>query len=153
VALKPEPADIDLHNSCYWFNARISRYFTVENRIFDQQPPDDMLLPAALTLGLVSALDEATEELASHAWNELREAREAACRDALQATVAGRPIAELAGRVIDLAELGLRRRNRGEEQYLEPLKKRLATARCPADDAADTVRAGGIPALVEQRTI
>jgi len=43
VALVPGPADIETHNSCYWYNARISRYYTVENRACDQQPPDALL--------------------------------------------------------------------------------------------------------------
>jgi len=153
IALVPEPADIDLHNSCYWFNARISRYFTVENRIFDQQPPDDLLLPAAITLGLVSALDEACEEIAAHDWQDLRAARESACRDGMQATLGGRPIVEACGRMLDLIELGLRRRDRGEVVYLEPLKQRLKEQRCPADEVAEIVRADGIPALVERRAI
>ncbi|MCP4645013.1 MAG: hypothetical protein GY851_31515, partial [bacterium] len=40
VPLVPSPKDIETHNSCYWYNARISRYYTVENRVCDQQPPD-----------------------------------------------------------------------------------------------------------------
>ena len=54
VPLVPKPDDIRVHNSCYWYTARISQYFTVENRVFDQQPPDQLESAAALTLGLVT---------------------------------------------------------------------------------------------------
>ena len=72
VSFAPEKGDIDLHSSCYWFNARISQYYTVENRANDQQPPDALLAIAALTVGLISALPEAEEELASYEWRHLR---------------------------------------------------------------------------------
>jgi gamma-glutamylcysteine synthetase len=38
----PEAADIDLHCTCYWHNARLSRYYTVENRANDQQVAGEM---------------------------------------------------------------------------------------------------------------
>jgi hypothetical protein len=41
----------------------------------DQQPPDALLAVSALTLGLVSALVEAKEELSSYDWQALRQMR------------------------------------------------------------------------------
>ncbi len=149
----PAPEDLDLHNSCYWYTARISRYFTVENRVFDQQPPDALLAPAALTLGLVSALGEAEEELRQYGWDALRAARESACRDALAGHVDGRPLADAARGMLAVARDGLKRRKLGEERFLEPLEARLKTARCPADDVAERFGAGGMAALIENRSI
>ncbi len=153
VQLTPAPEDLDLHNSCYWYTARISRYFTVENRVFDQQPPDAILAPAALSLGLVSALDEAEEELRQYGWDALRAARESACRYALQGQVNGHSLADAARGMLSVARQGLERRNLGEERFLEPFEARLQTRRSPADETAELFAAGGVEAIIEARSI
>ena len=104
VPITPREDDIELHNSCYWFNSRVSRYYTVENRTNDQQPPDDLPVLAALSLGLVSALNEAEEEVASHDWEDLRVAREAACRDGLDGRGGRTPLDTLAPRPVDASQ-------------------------------------------------
>jgi len=147
----PAPADIDLHCTCCWHSARITRYGTVENRPNDQQPPDALPCVAALTLGLAEALAESEEELNRFEWRALRDARESACRSALLGMVASEPIAGLAGRLLLLARLGLQRRGLGEERYLEPLEKRLKRSRCPADDAVDMFQQGGAGMLAKAR--
>jgi gamma-glutamylcysteine synthetase len=134
--LRPSLEDIAVHHSCYWYTARISRYFTVENRVFDQQAPDALLAPAALTLGLACAAEEAWEEVSSHAWATLRETREQACRAGMDWRLNGTGAASLAGRMLEAAELGLRRRGRGEESFLAPLQRRWREGTCPADDVA-----------------
>jgi len=153
VPLSPNGDDIDLHSTCYWYNARLSRYHTVENRVNDQQPPDELVSVAALTLGLVSALDEASEELASYNWQDLRAARESACRDALDGRVNGIDLADLAGRMLAIARAGLERRGLGEQRLLEPLERRCHERRCPADESARMVQSGGIEALVAARRL
>ncbi len=153
VSLIPSRQDIDLHNSCYWYTARISRYFTVENRVHDQQPPDQLVCVAALTLGLLSALDEGWEELAGYGWDDLRRARDAACREGLAAPPDGLSLPGLACRMLEIARRGLHRRGLGEEPFLDPLKDRLARARCPADEVAAMVRQGGVETLVARRAL
>lgn len=153
VSFVPEPKDIDLHNSCYWFTARLSRYYTVENRANDQQPAEELACVAALTLGLVSALDECCEALGRFDWRNLRHTREIACRYGLAGQVNGLGLTELADQMLSLADLGLRKRGLGEEVLLEPLQRRLRDGRCPADQAANLFRAGGVELLVSERTI
>ena len=153
VPLTPCPDDIDQHATFYWYNARLSRYYTVENRVNDQQPPDELLCVPALTLGLLEALPEAVEIVASYAWNDLAAARTAACREGLEAIEGGVAVDELAGRMLGAAQAGLERRGLGEEQFLEPLWQRLKARRCPADAAADTFAKGGVEALVAARRI
>jgi gamma-glutamylcysteine synthetase len=153
VALQPAPEDLELHNSCYWFNARISRYYTVENRICDQQPPGELLVPAALTLGLVTALDEADRFLSEHPWDFWRAARPAACNRALGGDVDGVSLAGLASSMVEIARAGLERRGLGEERFLDPLDRRLNTKWCPADEAEAVFAQGGISALVEKRKL
>lgn len=150
VSFTPEKSDIDLHNSCYWYNARISRYYTVENRANDQQPPDGLLCVSALTLGLVSALSEAKEELLSYDWQILRQMRHLACQHGLQGSKDTSRLIRLALRVLTIARLGLLRRGLGEEKFLKPLEERLCSFECPADRAADIFRTGGAGALVNK---
>ena len=151
VSFVPKKADLALHNSCYWYTARLSRYFTVENRVNDQQPPEDMLCVPALTVGLVSVMREAEEELSRFDWDDLRAARDAACRDAIHGSTSTFTLSELAETMLRLATLGLRRRGLGEEMFIAPLWKRFHERTCPADDAARLFEDGGIEALVAER--
>jgi gamma-glutamylcysteine synthetase len=145
----PEESDIDIHNSCYWYNARISRYFTIENRVNDQQPPDALICIAAVTLGLVSALSQAKAVLSSYDWEMLREAREVACRRGLLSRVGEIELAPIALQMWAIAHQGLVRRGLGEEKFLEPLERRLRDFECPADQARNLFANGGIDALIK----
>lgn len=153
VCVAPEREDIELHNSCYWYCARISRYYTVENRVNDQQPPGELISVAALTLGLVSALPEAVEEIAAHEWYLLRASREVACQSALAGNLGRLRLAELAGRMLEIARLGLRRRKRGEEVFLASLERRLREGASPADEAQRLFDGGGVEALIDKRSL
>ena len=153
ICLAPEYADFDLHCTNYWYNARISRYFTVENRVNDQQPPEDLILIPALTLGLISAVNECWEEVQSSDWQLLRLAREVACRQALDGVAGNIGLREQAKQMLDLALMGLERRGRGEEKYLYPLYDRIEKNMCPADAAAALYKNGGIPKLVSNRKL
>jgi gamma-glutamylcysteine synthetase len=153
VAVYPEPQDIKLHNSFYWFTARISRYFTVENRLCDQQAPGNLASPAALSLGLLGALPEAQEELSQFKWPTLKSMRQTAMRDGLDGEVEGIALADMARRMLELAQLGLERRKLGEEIYLQPLKRQLASKQNPAIEASNIFDRDGIEALIEARDI
>lgn len=153
VPVRPAPEDVELHNSCYWFNARISRYYTVENRACDQQPVDSLLCPAALTLGLVTACDEAWEELQVYDWKGLRMTREVACREGLIDTMTGALLRILCRSMLGIAEHGLRNRGLGEERFLMPLKERLESKECPSRSAEKLYGEEGIQALVDARSI
>ncbi|MBN2294621.1 MAG: hypothetical protein JXM70_19480 [Pirellulales bacterium] len=149
VSLKPKPDDIRVHNSCYWFTARISQYFTVENRVFDQQPPDELESAAALTLGLVSAANAAWEELSQYSWSSLRQARESACCKGLEGSTDEFSMVELADRMLQVADYGLSKRRLGEEKYLEPLREHLRRRSCPALFAKEIFDESGIRGMVE----
>jgi glutamate--cysteine ligase len=153
VALRPEEPDIDLHCTCCWHNARLSRYCTVENRSNDQQPPGDLVCVSALTLGLVCALDECWEVVSSYRWEDLREARKAACRSALEGRAGDLSLVELAEKMVKLARRGLLSRGLGEEEFLKPLERRLRERRCPADQAVELFVGGGIRSLLAARAL
>jgi len=151
VAVTPRPADIDLHCTCCWHPTRITRYGTVEVRPNDQQPPGALPAIAALTLGLTESLQESHEELGGLRWEDLRAARDSACRLALSGKVGLRPIDGLAARMLELARLGLQGRGLGEERFLGPLEERLRSGRPPAADAAGLFEDGGAEKLVKVR--
>lgn len=153
VDVYPEPKDIKLHNSFYWFTARISRYFTVENRLCDQQVPGNLACPAALSLGLLKAFPEAQEELNQFKWSTLKSMRETAMKEGLDGEVEGIALADMAGKMLELAMLGLKRRGLGEEIYLKPLQRRLTSKQNPAIEASEIFNQGGIKALIAARDI
>jgi gamma-glutamylcysteine synthetase len=150
--LTPDPVDIATHNSCYWYTARISRYYTVENRVFDQQPADALLAPAALTLGLVEAADEAWEEIRTHTWQDLVESRDLACRHGMRWHIPSSDATSLVSRMLELADMGLSRRNLGESQYLSPLWERVRAKTCPADTIRQNVDRFGVRAILEKES-
>lgn len=122
-----------------------------ENRVNDQQPPEELLSVPALTLGLVSALDESARQIASYNWDTLRRARVAAYCHGLSEDAAGPlDLRELAGTMLDLATLGLERRGLGEEHYLAPLKQRLENCICPADEMCQYYFESGVPGIVDR---
>lgn len=153
VAVTPAPGDLDTHNSCYWYNTRISRYYTVENRVWDQQPQDALIAPAAVTLGLASALPEAWEELKAYPWEQLRQARVEACKRGLDGAVNGLALKDFAGRMLEIARHGLASRGWGEEKFLELLAERVRYGVTPAMQAAESFAKGGAEALVEARRL
>ena len=153
VRVAPREPDIDLHNSCYWYNARISRHYTLENRTNDQQPQDSLPSIAALSLGLLNSLDEAEEIVKAHSWDDLREARHHACTSGIKDGSAPVDLENLAGNMLDVARKGLSQRGMGEEEFLKPLEERLESCECPADEAAEMVEDGGIERLVKNRAL
>lgn len=153
VEISPEWTDLDLHNSCYWYNARISRYFTVENRVNDQQPPSDLLVPALLTTGLTAALPEAMETLKAYSWPDIVKARADAYRHGLSAQVGPTPVARMAKQMLEVARLGLERRGLDEAVYLLPLQERLSRGLNPSAESRRLVAESGLSALIEARTL
>jgi len=148
VPVSPRPEDIDQHLTFQWFSARISRYFTVENRMNDQQPPEEMATIAALTLGLVSDLEDVSRAVERHDWDELRLFRTQACQIGLSGKEDGAQLAALAEEMLCLAEQGLLKRGRKEEKYLRPLFQRLREKHCPAEKTVQCLETGGMEGLV-----
>ena len=153
VEVKPEEGDIDIHNTCYWYNSRITRYCTVENRANDQQPPEDVLSIAAMTLGLVSALPEAVKVTEKYPWSVLRKARKTACEQGLDGSVEGFSLHDMAQEMVETARHGLLKRGRGEEVFVEPLEKRIKDKKCPADETREFFLKGGTEELFLRRKI
>jgi gamma-glutamylcysteine synthetase len=150
VALKPCLEDVDLHDTFYWYDARLSRYCTLENRTNSQQPPTEVMTVPALTVGLMENLGEAVDLINRYNWGELVESRMSAIRYGLDAKVGNRSIRNICESMLEVAENGLKKRGLGEEFFLVPLWERLEDGECPSDRVRRCFREGGIRCLVKE---
>ncbi len=139
------------HEHYTWNSARLRvGNATIEVRPACQQPPDEPLAAAALSLGFVEAMPQVEafvlDLLGPDPWPAMAAYRRAVVRQGIRAR---EPAPRLLAGVVDLAEKALRRRRRGEERYLQPIRRRLETRTLPADRAVALFRKGGVPALIE----
>ncbi len=150
VPLVPRDEDFDLHYTFCWNDARLSGYYTLENRVNCQQPPGRLLVPAAFTLGIMEKLLPAQSFVDTFEWEDLEEGREDALRNGMQAHMAGENIKDICYEVLQMAEKGLEKRGLGEEKLLQPLWESWESSRCPADEAEKVFLNEGIEKFLEK---
>jgi gamma-glutamylcysteine synthetase len=146
-------ADLDMflwHEHYTWNSARPrARNATIEIRPACQQPPDEPLAAAALSLALVEAMRNVQtyvqDRVGSDPWPAMAGYRRAVVRHGLRAP---EPAPGCLAGIVDLCEEALRRRGRAEERFLLPIRRRLETRSLPADRSAAWFRQGGARALV-----
>ena len=148
VSVARDADDIDLHDRAFWWDARVSRFGTVESRICCQQPPGEFLAPAALVLGLTENLKVARELISGTPWELLRELRLEAAHAGLGASLGNVSLRDLTRGMLTAAEHGLRQRALGEECFLEPLWERYSRNGEPARRARSEFARGGVAALI-----
>jgi glutamate--cysteine ligase len=127
------------HLSTLFPEVRLKRY--MEMRGADEGSRDMMLALPAFWVGLLydgASLDAAWDLVKSWSAAERQALRDAAPRHGLAATVAGRPVLEMARAAAAIAKAGLARRARqgagGDESlFLAPLEEVLAEGASPAD--------------------
>jgi glutamate--cysteine ligase len=116
---------------------------TIEIRGGDAQSTKNKCALPALWTGIfydTRALAEAEALITGWTHDEVEELRTRVWKDALRAPFRGRPLAEVAERVVAIAEGGLERRarkdSRGKDErvHLARLRQRVEKARCPADE-------------------
>lgn len=133
------------HEGTIWWDARPRTVFgTIEVRPSCQNK--DAVASHALVLGLVENLKE-TLDFVRHAktYQAWRELQAAAIQNGLRAN----GMSTIAQSVIELAEIGLKRRGMGEESLLVPLKIRVREETSPAHIKINIFQEGGIDALVD----
>ena len=150
VSLDSKLDDVFFHIGFAWWQARlVPGYGTLEVRSVGQQPPGDVLAPAALSLGLLENLSKAKKLANRLSYKEWVALRFDALRHGLKAESGGKSVVGLVGEMIEVSEEGLVTRGLGEEKYLESLKKRLKNKRTPADESIAAFEKGGIESLIE----
>ncbi len=139
------------HEHYIWNSARPrAQHATIEVRPACQQPPDEPLAAAALSLGLVEALPHVRAFVGDLLGPDPWPAMTAYCREVVRYGPRARePRARLLAGLVDLAGKALRRRRRGEERFLQPIHRRLEARSVPADRAAALFRKGGVAALID----
>jgi glutamate--cysteine ligase len=142
--------DWETHLSTLFPEVRLKRY--IELRGADAGPMPMAAALGALWRGLLDDQDArraAWELVANHSFAERQTLRREVPRAALDATLGGRPLRELALELIRISDAGLARLAGGEEDrpLLAPLWAYAAAGRTPADDLLDDyAAAGGDPA-------
>jgi glutamate--cysteine ligase len=137
---RPNMEDWKTHLNTLFPEVRLKK--TIEIRAADAQSSEMKCSLPALWAGLLydaTALDEAESYVLDWTYDEVNALRSHAWKDGLRATFRGRPLAEVAQRVVSIAEGGLRRRarldaaGRDESVHLSRLHKLASEARTPAD--------------------
>lgn len=120
--------------------------FCAEVRAISAQSEHELSAGPALLLGLQQKIDE-LEEILSGSY----EAHQERLVLAAERGLSDGNLLQIIGRLYEAAEAGLRERGRGEEKYLEPLKKRMSSKKNPAQEELDLWRAGGLAAIYDAR--
>lgn len=146
---RPTRADWFRHLATLFPEVRLKS--TLEVRASDALPRDLTVAVPALLTGLVydsRALDEAEELADTLSLDSVVESRPDVARRGLAAEIGGRPVRELAERLLDSAKQGLSRRarldaeGRDEVRYLEPLSQLVESGRSPGDELRGGLEVG-----------
>jgi glutamate--cysteine ligase len=154
--------DWETHLNTLFPEVRLKR--TIEIRGADSLPKPYFAALPALWTGILyddTALDDADALTQDLTHDELLEVRKQIPFEGLRATFRGKPLAELAQKVIDIAERGLERRailgrdGKDERIHLASIKSLAEHARCPADVLRDglTNDQDLRPAILERSTV
>jgi glutamate--cysteine ligase len=155
--------DWRLHLNTLFPEVRLKK--TIEVRAADVQSIELSCALPALWTGIFydeRALAEAEAHIDGWKYDEIAQLRVNAWRDGLRAPFRGRPLAEVAERVVAIAEGGLGRRARidpangkDERVYLARLRKLVGEGRTPADALLEGMEGEGDPAkaIVERAAI
>lgn len=148
--VQPVVEDIHYLNTFCYFDARlVPKLGTIESRMCCQQMPDAPLAPTALTLGILTNLEEAknlTERYPREVWENIRLD---ALKDTFGTKVNGASAIPLLTEFLDCAKQGLLMRNLGEEAFLEPLYERLHRQKSPADEAIEIFQTEGFKSFLK----
>ncbi len=138
------------HEHYVWNSARArTQHSTIEVRPACQQPAGALLAPHALSLGWVESLSDLeqyfADALGPDPWPAMIRFRRRAIQDGLAAEA---PVPHMLAELLEIARRGLTRRNRKEEEFLDPIAARLEQGENPAFQARALFRRRGMQALI-----
>jgi glutamate--cysteine ligase len=155
--------DWKLHLNTLFPEVRLKK--TIEVRAADSQSTETACALPALWTGIFyddRALADAEALVSDWSHDEVAELRGRAWRDGLRSDFRGRPLTEVAERVIELADGGLERRarvnastGRDERVYLDRMRSLVGRGRTPADELLEGLDRAPDPAaaMLERATL
>lgn len=136
-----------------WFDARWRTYnnHAVEFRVpCRQRQGEDEMACIAFLVGLAENAIEIQDTIIDHKrWGFWRDFRKPCTRFGLKTKHDGVQVKDVLMAVLELVRNGLERRGLGEEDYLEPLYRRLESGITPAEEAFLRWGNGGVDAFIE----
>jgi len=151
LIVEPKIADIHYLNTfCYFNNRLVPKLGTIESRMCCQQPPNASLAPTAVTLGILSNLEEAKQIMELYSWKTWKQVRLDALKHTFKTQINGKSMLPLMSQFLEVAKVGLLKRNLGEEFFLQPLFKRLRIQKSPADEAIDLFKKEGLKSFLKK---
>jgi glutamate--cysteine ligase len=159
----PTMEDWKTHLNTLFPEVRLKK--TIEVRGADVQATEMACALPALWTGILyddRALDEAEALVDGWTYDEVAELRTRAWRDGLRASFRGRPLADVAEKMVSIADGGLERRaildptsGKDERVHLARLRKLAGQGRCPADVLLEGFGREADPAraIVERATL
>ena len=143
------------HDHYMWNSTRPrTAHGTVELRSPCQQPWHEHMAAATFGAAMVCGWREIARrlhgELGAEAWTVMRAWHH---QTVLHGLDAPEPVPGLMAELLALGAEALEARGRGEERLIEPMLRRLADRRNPAQRARLAFAAGGIPGLIEHTRI
>ena len=149
-SIQSKVEDIHYLNTFCYFGARLVPQFgTIESRVCCQQPPDATLAPTALTLGLLSNLEEANKLMEFYPTETWKKVRQMALQHTFNTTIKGKKIIPILAQFLEIAKQGLQKRNLGEEVFLNPYYRRLKLQKSPADETIAIFEEQGITGVLK----
>lgn len=129
---------------------------TIEFRAACQQPWDEHMVVAALSLGIMESLQVINRdpELGSLlGWRIQRKLYKAAAKEGLAAEVDTLPTKRMLARLLEICDDALKKRGNGEEVYLEPLWRRLEAGENPGQTVRRILETDGLQAAIDHLTV
>lgn len=179
VDLEPSVADLNLASICMWFDAKPHLIFNKEKtelkdfflaleknaleeyvedklvncymefRACGSSPKGEELALPAFILGLVNNLDSLCVLVGKYPWEEWKLLRETSYVTAMESFLGNVKISQILKELCDISEQGLKKRKLKEEIFLEPIKKRIAESKCPADYDIDVFKQKGMEGFID----
>jgi len=178
LSVVPDITDVNMFNMYLWIQARPKLYFKdsvtlkqvleaydtndidtlakdnianlyVENRNIAAQPWEDIMTAPAYCLGLLENIQKAKELVATKEWSYWVELRQKTTKSSMEVP----EVIPFVEQVLEIAKEGLQKRGLGEEEYLEPLFKRLEKRESPAMKAIKDYNESGLESFIKSRTI
>lgn len=122
----------------------------IENRSSASPAPGTEMASVALATGIIENLAEVATYLARKPYSFWIKVAESAEHAPFKSHVGDVSIPELAHEIVSLAKRGLTKRDRDEEQYLEPLVERISSGVSPSECMLREFERGGEDAVVEK---